>query len=128
MRYSFKPSFSRAMALLGLLGLGVVQTGCAHPVVMEPSVVFSSQIGHAPVYAQVGVHGPVIYGPPRMIYAPPPPPRVIYAPQVYSPAPAWAYGHDRHWGHDRHDGGRHERRDDRRDGHPGHGDRDDWRR
>lgn len=128
MRFSIKPSFSRAMALLGLLGLGAVQTGCAHPVVMEPSVSFSTQIGHAPVYAQVGLPGTVIYGPPRVIYAPPPPPRVIYAPQVYRPAPAWAYGHDRHWGHDRHERGRGERRDDRRDGRRGgHGDRDEWR-
>jgi hypothetical protein len=117
----------RKAALLGSLALGLSQVGCAHPVVMEPSVVFSSQIGHAPVYAQVGVPGPVIYGPPRVIYAPPPPPpRVVYAPPMYRPVPGWGHGHghDRRLGHDRHEGGRGERRDDRR----GHGDHDGWRR
>ena len=108
-------TWGRKALLLGSLALGLSQVGCAHPVVMEPSVVFSSQIGHAPVYAQVGVPGPVIYAPPRVIYAPP----------VYRPVPGWAYGHDRHWGHDRHEGGWGERRDGRRGGHGGH---DDWRR
>lgn len=118
-------TWGRKALLLGSLALGLLQVGCAHPVVMEPSVSFSTQIGHAPVYAQVGVPGPVIYGPPRVIYTPPPPPRVVYAPPVYRPAPVWAYGRDRHWGHDRHEGGRGDRRDDRRGGH---GDRDEWRR
>ena len=54
MPYSFKPSFSRALALLGLLGLGLAQVGCAHPVVVEPSVTVHSRIGHLPVYTQVG--------------------------------------------------------------------------
>lgn len=121
MRFSFKPSISRAMALLGLLGLGFVQVGCAHPVVVEPSVVVSSRIGHFPVYAQVGVPGPVVVMPsPRVIYAPPPPPRVIYAPQVYGPVYDWGRGHDRrHWGHER----RHPQYDE-----GGRGHRDDGRR
>jgi len=115
----------RKAALLGSLALGLSQVGCAHPVVMEPSVVFSSQIGHAPVYAQVGVPGPVIYGTPRVIYAPPPPPpRVVYAPPVYRPVPVWGHGEGQRWGHERHESGRGERRDDRR----GHGDHDGWRR
>lgn len=114
---------ARKAALFGSLALGLSQVGCAHPVVVEPSVVFSSQIGHAPVYAQVGVPGPVIYGPPRVIYTPPaPPPRVIYAPPVYRVAPGWGHGH--HWGQDRHEGGRGERWDDRR----GHRDHEGWRR
>ncbi len=112
MPYPFQPSFSRAMALLGLLGLGFVQVGCAHPVVVEPSVAVQSRIGHFPVYAQVGVPGPVIYAPPpRVIYAPPPPPRVIYAPQVYGPAYGWGTRYERrHWDHDR----RHHKHDERR--------------
>ena len=74
---SFKLSFSRAIALLGLLGLGLTQVGCAHSVV-EPSVSVHSRIGHFPVYSQVGVPGSVYYGPqPRVIYAPPPPPHAV---------------------------------------------------
>lgn len=108
MLYSFKPSLSRAMALLGLLGLGVVQVGCAHPVVVEPSVTVHSRIGHYPVYAQVGVPGPVIYAPPpRVIYAPPPPPRVVYVPRVYGPPHDWGHGHERR--HRDHDDGGHGR-------------------
>jgi hypothetical protein len=103
MPYFFKPSFSRAIALLGLLGLGLVQVGCAHPVVVEPSVSVHSRIGHFPVYAQVGVPGQVIYAPvPRVIYAPPPPPRVVYVPRVYAPVSGWGHGHDgRQRGHER---------------------------
>jgi hypothetical protein len=109
MLYPFKSSFSRAMALLGLLGLGFAQVGCAHPVVVEPSVAVHSRIGHFPVYAQVGVPGPVIYAPPpRVIYAPPPPPRVVYVPRVVTPVYGLGHGHERRWGHERrhrdHDG------------------------
>jgi hypothetical protein len=100
MRYPFKPLFSRAIALLGLLGLGLAQVGCAHPVVVEPSVSVHSRIGHFPVYTQVGVPGQVIYGPPpRVIYAPPP--RVLYAPRVLPPVHGWGHGHERPWGHER---------------------------
>ena len=117
MLFQFKSPFSRSLALLGLLGLGLMQGGCAHPVVVEPSVSVHSRIGHFPVYAQVGVPGPVIYAPPRVvyapprvIYAPPPPPRVVYVPQVHvprvhvprvhvpqghPPAQIWGHGHDR---------------------------------
>lgn len=106
MLYSFKPSFSRAMALLSLLGLGFVQVGCAHPVYVEPSVVVHSRVGQYPVYAQVGVPGPVIYRQPQVIYVPP----------VYRQVPGWGYGHEyRHgWGHDRHKGERREHHNDRR--------------
>lgn len=108
MLYPSKSSFSRALALFGLLGLGVVQVGCAHPVVVEPSVVVHSRIGHFPVYAQVGVPGPVIYAPP------PPPPRVVYVPRVVAPVYGWGHGHERRWGHDRRDERRGEHWDDRR--------------
>ena len=111
MRFSFKSSISRAMSLLALLGLGFVQVGCAHPVVVEPSVSVSSRIGHFPVYAQVGVpapmvvmpQAPVFYAPPppRVIYAPPPPPRVVYVPRVVTPGYGWGHGHERRWGHER---------------------------
>lgn len=127
----FKPSFSRAIALLGLLGLGLAQVGCAHPVVVEPSVSVHTRIGHFPVYAQVGVPGPVIYGPPpRVIYAPPPPPRVVYvppvyAPRIYAPVSGWGHGHDgRQRGHER----KHFRHDDGGRGRNSWGHRDEWRR
>ncbi len=128
---SFQPSFSRAIALLGLLGLGVAQVGCAHPVWVEPSVAVHSRIGNFPVYTQIGIPGPVIYGPPpRVIYTPPPPPRVVYvppvyAPGVYGPVNGWGHGHDRHFkGHER----KHFRHDDGGRGRGGGGHRDEWRR
>ena len=100
---SFKLPFSRAIAMLGLLGLGLAQVGCAHPVMVEPSVSVHSRIGHIPVYTQIGVPDPVIYGPPpRVIYAPPPPPRVVYVPRVVAPAHGWEHGHGgRFRGHER---------------------------
>ncbi len=117
MLFPFKSSFSRSVAWLGLLGLALVQVGCAHPVFVEPSVSVHSRIGHAPVYGHVGVPGPVYYAPPRVIHAPPPPPRVVYVPQVHvprvhvprvhvpqghPPAQIWGHGHDRgHRGHER---------------------------
>jgi hypothetical protein len=98
---SFKLSFSRAIALLGLLGLALTQVGCAHPLAVEPTVSVHSRIGHFPVYTQIGVPGPVIYGPPpRVIYAPPPP-RVLYSPRVSVPVHGWGHGHERRWGHER---------------------------
>ena len=64
---------TRAAVLLGLAGLALSQTGCAHPVVMEPSVVVRGRLG-GPVY------GAVTYGPPP-VWLPPPPP-VVMAPRV----------------------------------------------
>jgi hypothetical protein len=103
MRLTFKPSFSRALGLLGWLGLGFVQAGCAHPVVVAPSVAVHSRIGHFPVHAQVGVPGVVMYAPA--------PPRVVYVPRVDVPVHGWRHRHDHH--------------NDRRGGHRGqrgHGD------
>jgi hypothetical protein len=119
MRFTVKHSMSKAVSVLGLLGAAFTQVGCAHPVVVEPSVAFSTHIGHASVYGQVGVPGPVIYAPaPARLYAPHVPfPRVIYGPPVYRVAPGWqGHGHGPRWGYGRHDGGRsdHGRRDDHR--------------
>lgn len=89
------------MPLFGLLALGLAQVGCAHPVMLEPSVVIHSRMGHGPVYAQERAPAPVWVMPP---------PRVIYAPQVYGPVYGWErhtdrrqeHRHDRRdWGHDR---------------------------
>jgi hypothetical protein len=133
MLFPFKSSFSRPLALLGLLGLALMQVGCAHPLVVEPSVSVHSRIGHAPVYGHVGVPGPVYYGPPRVIYAPPPPPRVIYVPRVHvprvhvphghPPAQIWGPGHDR--GHRGQERGQF--REDERDRGGRRGQREQWR-
>jgi|UniRef100_UPI004047E73B hypothetical protein len=133
MLFPFKSSFSRPLALLGLLGLALVQVGCAHPVVVEPSVSVHSRIGHAPVYGHVGVPGPVYYAPPRVIYATPPPPRVIYMPRVHVPRVHVPLGHPpaQIWGRD-HDRGRrgqeqrHFREEEREHG-GWRGPRDQWR-
>lgn len=112
MRFSFKPSISRAMTLFGLLGLGVVQTGCAHPVVVEPQVVVHASVGYPRAYAPLVVM-------PRVLVAPPP---VLYAPPIYRPAPWW--GHQDHgYSESKHGHGY-------RRGHDRHGDRyrDEWRR
>ena len=147
MLFPFKSSFSRPLALLGLLGLALVQVGCAHPVFVEPSVSVHSRIGHAPVYGHVGVPGPVYYAPPRVIYAPPPPrvvvvprghvPRIhvprVHVPQGHPPAQIWGHGHDRgHRGQERRQLREEERerggdRDRDRD-RDGRGQRDQWRR
>jgi hypothetical protein len=133
MLFPFKSSFSRSLALLGLLGLALMQASCAHPVFVEPSVSVHSRIGHASVYSQVGVPGPVYYAPPRVIYAPPPPPRVIYVPRVHVPRVQVPQGHPpaQIWGRD-HDRGRRgqERghfREEERDRGGWRGPRDQWR-
>lgn len=134
MRFSFRSPFSRSWALLGLLGLALVQVGCAHPVFVEPSVSVHSRIGHAPVYGHVGVPGPVYYGPPRVIYAPPPPPRVIYVPRVHVPRVHVPQAHPpAHIGGRDHDRGRRGqergqfREEERERGRGGRGQRDQWR-
>ena len=138
MLFQFNSSFSRSLALIGMLGLGLVQGGCAHPVVVEPSVSVHSRIGHFPVYSQVRVPGSVYYGPPRVIhvppppprviYVPPPPPRVVYVPRAHPPAQIWDHGHNRwHRGQER----RQYREDERERGggrdRDGRGQRDQWR-
>jgi len=102
-------TWSRKALLMGSLMLGLAQVGCAHPVMVEPSVVVHSRMGHAPVYAQERVPVPVWVIPQ---------PRVIYLPQVYGPVIGLerrneqrnVHRHDRRdWGHDR----RHSSNDER---------------
>ena len=91
----------RALLPVGL-ALGLMQVGCAHPVAVEPSVVISSRIGPAPVYAQIGMPPPmVVMPPPRVVYAPPP---VFYGPPVYQASPAWGWGRGHRWGHGHREG------------------------
>jgi hypothetical protein len=104
----FKHFVTRAMGLCTLLVMGFVQTGCAHEVFVEPSVVVHSRMGHMPshfpghfsVQAQVGIPGAVVFAsPPQVIYVPAPPPaRVLYLPPGMAPVHAGGHGH----GHDRH--------------------------
>ncbi len=134
MLFPFKSSFSRPLAWLGLLGVALMQAGCAHPVYVEPSVSVHSRFGHAQVYGHMGVPGPVYYAPPRVVYAPPPPPRVIYVPQVHGPqvhvprahppAQIWGGGHDRGR---RGQGYRQFREEEREHGRGGRAQHDPWR-
>jgi hypothetical protein len=100
---------TRAAGWLGLAALALSQAGCAHPVVMEPSVVVQGRIG-GPVYGSV-VLGPTVYGPPPVVVGPPPlwlppPPPVVMAPRVLSPYPVYpAYppqAYARPWRGERH--------------------------
>ena len=128
MLFQFKSPFSRSWALLGLLGLGLMQGGCAHPVVVEPSVTVHSRIGHVPVYTQVGVPGRVNYAPPRVIYAPAPPPRMVFVPRAHPPAQIWDNGHNRvHRGQERRQYRKEERERGGGRGGDGRGQRDQWR-
>lgn len=91
-------NWSHKALLMCSLVLGLTQVGCAHPIVVEPSVVVHSRMGHAPVYAQERV--------PVSVWVMPQP-RVIYVPQVYGPAHGWkGQGAQRHaHRHDGRDGG-----------------------
>ena len=114
---------TRVALLLGLATLGLVQTGCAHPVWVEPSV--QVRVG-GPVYGQVygqvyGTGHGVVYG---SVYASPPvvatgpgwgPTVVVPPPRVLVPAPLYRPG----WG----PGGWHGHRHFQQHGHR-HG---DWR-
>ena len=72
---------SRAALLLGLATLGLVQTGCAHPVWVEPSV--QVRVG-GPVYGQV--YGQVYGTSPGVVYG------SIYSPPVVATGPLWGPG------------------------------------
>ena len=110
----------RKLLALSGLALGLTQVGCAHPVAVQPSVVISSRIGHAPVYAQIGLPAPVVVvPPPRVVYVPPP--RVFHAPPVYLPAPAWGHGHAHGHGHARGQAYGHGPKHGRSQAHPGAG-------
>ena len=94
---------SRSALLAGVLGMALVQTACAHPVAVQPSVVVQARLG-GPVYGTVmtapvygGAYG-AVYGPPSVVMAPQP---VYVAPPV-AVAP-WGWGtsgyrpHHHHW-------------------------------
>ena len=93
------PLRSRAALLVSACGLALMQTACAHPVMVEPSVVVHGRIG-GPVYGSVYA-GP-LYGPPPVVVAPqpmwmPPPPPVVMAPRVMPPPPAYYAPRHHHW-------------------------------
>ena len=87
---------SRAAALLGVCGLALLQTACAHPVMVEPAVVVQARVG-GPVYGSV--YAP-LYGPPPVVVAPQPawiaPPPVVVSPQMWGPPPGHRHHHGWH--------------------------------
>jgi hypothetical protein len=99
---------SRALSLLGATALALSQVACAHPVVLEPSVVVQAH-GRAPVYG--AVHVPVY--PQHVLRFDVVPPPVWGAPARVAPSRPWVYPgqHHRHldgtvrgWGHGGHRG------------------------
>lgn len=87
---------SRAAALLGVCGLALMQAACAHPVMVEPSVVVQARLG-GPVYGSV--YAP-LYGPPPVVVAPQPmwvapPPAVMLAPRIGPPMGYYPRHHHR---------------------------------
>lgn len=86
---------SRSLALLGVCGLALTQAACAHPLVVEPSVVVQARLG-GPVYGSV--YAP-LYGPPPVVVAPQPV-WVAPPPPVVMPYGAWTPpGHRHHHWH-----------------------------
>ena len=88
---------TRTLALLGACGLTLTQVACAHPLVVEPSVVVQARIG-GPVYGSV--YAP-LYGAPPVVVAPAPvwmapPPPVVLAPSAWMPPVHRHHGHG-HW-------------------------------
>jgi hypothetical protein len=113
MRFSVKHSMSKAVYVLGLLGAAFTQTGCAHPVMVQPSVMIQPSVGYAQVYGhqqvypQVYGHQPVYaqpYGAARVIVMPRVVPPVVYSPPVYRPVHGFGFGGHRGWGHGGHGG------------------------
>ena len=113
MKTLFTQLRTRAALWLGLAAMALSQSGCAHPVMVQPSVVVQARVG-GPAYATA--HGTVVYGPPPVVMAPapiwlPPPPPVVMAPPMVLPAPypphahyrpLWRgehRGHGHGWGH-----------------------------
>lgn len=112
---------SRAVWCLGLLAVAASQSGCAHPVWVQPQVAVQAQMG-GPVYAPMpgGVYGSAtVVMPPSPVWVPPSP--VYVPPRVIVPAPVpmpmyrygWGEGHHRHehregWGYGRGDEGHRE--------------------
>ena len=101
---------TRAAVLLSLAALGLSQTGCAHPVWVEPSVqvrvggpVYGPVYGPAPAAVYGQVYGSVYSTPPVVVATAPVwrPPAVVIPPRVVVPAPVYRPG----WGHGRGYGG-----------------------
>lgn len=89
---------SRAAALMGACGMVLLQTACAHPVMVEPSVAVHARFG-GPVYGAVYA-GPM-YAPPPVVVMPqplwlPPAPAVVMAPRM-SPPVGYAPHHGHRW-------------------------------
>ena len=85
---------SRTVWLLGVCGLALVQTACAHSVAVQPAVVVQARLG-GPVYGSI--YAP-LYGAPTVMVAPPPPVWVA-PPPVVMPYGAWVPPGHRHHHH-----------------------------
>ena len=122
MRFSVKHSISKAACLLGLFGAAFAQTGCAHPMLVQPSVMIQPQVGYPQVYGQQQVY-PQVYGQPygaaSMVVMPRMAPQVVYSPPVYRPVYGYGFGGYRGYGHGGHEG---------HEGHGGFGGHGGWRR
>lgn len=83
---------SRAATLVSVCGLALMQTACAHPVVVQPSVAVQGHLG-GPLYGSIyagPMHAPapVVVAPRPVWVLPPPtvmPPRVMLPPPAYHP-------------------------------------------
>ena len=106
MRQALSILRTRAALLLGLAALGLVQTGCAHPVWVEPSVqvrmdgpVYGQVYGTSPGVVFGGAYGSVygsVYSPPVVVPAAPAwGASVLIVPRVVVPEPVHRPG----WGH-----------------------------
>jgi hypothetical protein len=89
---------SRLALCASVCGLALMQTACAHPMVVEPSVVVQGRIG-GPVYGSVYA-GPV-YGPSPVLVAPQPlwvpAPTVVMPPRVVVPPVGYHGPRHPHW-------------------------------
>ena len=66
---------TRTAMLAGVCGLALMQAACAHPVMVEPSVVVQARLGgpvYGSVYAPIYGPAPVVVAPQPMWVAPPP--------------------------------------------------------
>ncbi len=91
---------NRGAMLFGVVALAVTQAACAHPVVVEPSVVVHARLS-GPVYGSVvaPIYGPPPVVAPRPVYVAPPmwgPPPVAVSPWGWGP-PAHRHHHHHRW-------------------------------
>ena len=109
MRSFLKLLRSRTAALLGACGLVLTQAACAHPMVVEPSVVVQARLGgpvYGSIYAPLYGASPVMMAPPPPVWVAPPPPVVM--PYGVWVQPGYRHGHWHGRGHDRDGWGRRE--------------------